>query len=202
MHTVFPWNFLGSQKIAWLPSGFSEPKREPGPTLSSGSSLSRAGSVPQTPLHWSCSPLVERIAQTGYTRGTPWVLPPPLLLTSHWRHSMQLLRSAFEMIWLLWRGVQHSSSNLYCLSPLKASLLSIQLVLFLLHFPRFSMCSGCLLSKTRQRVSRWHRMASGSLKHFLHSPSHILGKEKARVGNPFYSFGLPQELPLRKQLHK
>ena len=44
-------NFLGSQKVNWLPSGFSEPKREPVHLVPSGPPLSWAGSVSRVPLH-------------------------------------------------------------------------------------------------------------------------------------------------------
>lgn len=70
---------------------------------------------------------------------------------------------------------------------------------FFFTFPLFSLHSGCLLSKTSQRVSHWHLMACSSLKHLLHSPWHLCGKKKARVGNPFYSSGLPPELPAASQ---
>lgn len=46
------------------------------------------------------------------------------------------------------RGIHHPPSNFWYLSPLKASLVSIQFVFFLLHFFSLSLCSGCLLSKT------------------------------------------------------
>lgn len=68
--------------------------------------------------------------------------------------------------------------SLQCLSPLKAWLLSIQFVSFLLHFAALFLHWGCLFIKNRQRVSPWHLKASRRSKRFLDSPWHLFNREE------------------------